>query len=284
MPRATEDSLCGGQEGCAVRLDSAAGRYGVNGERALDSIIAAAGQADSRDDLHAFCRRIADRIGARWYFFVQRVASASFVDPHSDLVDCYPAGLMSRYRDQDYILVDPVIRHCYQHVVPGYWNEIHADLPPGTPERALVKALREYGLLTGMTLPVHGLNGEISMLCLALDEEGPDVEARLRHHAADIMCLAAYLHEAAIRVLGRERQDAQMEPLTRREQECLMWCAEGKTSWETAQILGISERTIIFHLQNVTVKLGVSSRQQAVARATVCGIILPVIRNLPAPS
>ncbi|MGD8937457.1 MAG: helix-turn-helix transcriptional regulator, partial [Thiogranum sp.] len=49
----------------------------------------------------------------------------------------------------------------------------------------------------------------------------------------------------------------------------------GKTTWETSRILRISERTVTFHLQNVQGKLGVSNRQQAVARAVSLGIIEP---------
>jgi DNA-binding CsgD family transcriptional regulator len=63
--------------------------------------------------------------------------------------------------------------------------------------------------------------------------------------------------------------------LTPREQECLLWVTEGKTTWETSQILNISERTVTFHLQNTVDKLGVVNRQQAVARAVALGIIRP---------
>jgi len=63
--------------------------------------------------------------------------------------------------------------------------------------------------------------------------------------------------------------------LTQREKECLLWATEGKTTWETSRILRISERTVTFHLQNVQGKLGVSNRQQAVARAVSLGIIEP---------
>ena len=55
--------------------------------------------------------------------------------------------------------------------------------------------------------------------------------------------------------------------LTPRELECLQWAAEGKTSWEIGRLLRISERTAIFHLNNASRKLGVCSRQAAVARA-----------------
>ena len=33
-----------------------------------------------------------------------------------------------------------------------------------------------------------------------------------------------------------------------RELECIKWCAEGKTYWEIGKILGVSERTVNFHL------------------------------------
>ncbi|MEI8402415.1 MAG: helix-turn-helix domain-containing protein [Alcaligenaceae bacterium] len=55
--------------------------------------------------------------------------------------------------------------------------------------------------------------------------------------------------------------------LSERELECLEWVSFGKTSWETALILGVSERTINFHLLNACRKLNVYGRQAAVAVA-----------------
>ena len=55
--------------------------------------------------------------------------------------------------------------------------------------------------------------------------------------------------------------------LSERELECLEWVSFGKTSWETAIILGVSERTINFHLLNACRKLNVYGRQAAVALA-----------------
>ena len=55
--------------------------------------------------------------------------------------------------------------------------------------------------------------------------------------------------------------------LSERELECLEWVSLGKTSWETGLILGISERTINFHLLNAARKLNVYGRQAAVAIA-----------------
>jgi len=62
-------------------------------------------------------------------------------------------------------------------------------------------------------------------------------------------------------------------PLSRRELECLHWSALGKTSWETAIILGLSERTVNFHVRNACHKLRVHSRRAAIALALGCGMI-----------
>ncbi|HRL20601.1 helix-turn-helix transcriptional regulator [Alcaligenes sp. SDU_A2] len=58
-----------------------------------------------------------------------------------------------------------------------------------------------------------------------------------------------------------------MAHLTTREQSCLNWASHGKTSWEISIILGVTERTINFHLQNAYAKLGVYSRQAAITLA-----------------
>ena len=59
------------------------------------------------------------------------------------------------------------------------------------------------------------------------------------------------------------------EILSRREVECLQWLASGKTLLEAATILGISERTIRFHITNARERLGVSTTVQAIVAAAL---------------
>ncbi len=54
---------------------------------------------------------------------------------------------------------------------------------------------------------------------------------------------------------------------TRREADVLIWVAKGKTDWEIAQILSISERTVSKHLEQIYRKLGVNNRTSASALA-----------------
>ncbi|MEM1130181.1 MAG: LuxR C-terminal-related transcriptional regulator [Pseudomonadota bacterium] len=57
------------------------------------------------------------------------------------------------------------------------------------------------------------------------------------------------------------------DALSARETECLHWLSEGKTNWEIATILQISENTVRFHVKNIFRKLGISSRGAAAALA-----------------
>ena len=84
------------------------------------------------------------------------------------------------------------------------------------------------------------------------------------HHAAALM-LDAYLGLPGARADGVR--------LSAREGECLHWAAAGKTSWETACILGVRERTVNFHLGNAFTKLKVNNKQAAVAQAIKQGLL-----------
>jgi DNA-binding response OmpR family regulator len=63
--------------------------------------------------------------------------------------------------------------------------------------------------------------------------------------------------------------------LTDREIESLTWAARGKTSSEIATILGLTKRTVDFHIDNARLKLNASSRMHAAVKAAAGGLIEP---------
>src|SRR5436190_7242305 len=63
--------------------------------------------------------------------------------------------------------------------------------------------------------------------------------------------------------------------LNQREVETLTCVAPGKTSAEIAQILGLSKRTVDFHIDNARTKLGAATRTQAVIKAATGRLIEP---------
>lgn len=58
-----------------------------------------------------------------------------------------------------------------------------------------------------------------------------------------------------------------------REVETLTWAARGKTFGEIGMILGLSKRTVEFHLDNARRKLGVATRTQALIKAATGNLI-----------
>jgi DNA-binding NarL/FixJ family response regulator len=63
--------------------------------------------------------------------------------------------------------------------------------------------------------------------------------------------------------------------LNDREIEALTWVARGKTSAEVADLVGLSKRTIDFHLDNARLKLGAATRTEAAIKAAIGKLIEP---------
>ena len=70
-----------------------------------------------------------------------------------------------------------------------------------------------------------------------------------------------------------EGQESPLLPLSRREREVLSWLRHGKGNWEISRILGISERTVKFHVTSIMRKLNAVTRTQAVALAMELGVL-----------
>jgi LuxR family transcriptional regulator, quorum-sensing system regulator CviR len=90
--------------------------------------------------------------------------------------------------------------------------------------------------------------------------------------------LTPHLHLALVRALVTVPEftwltGAPHEALSERQKEILHWIDEGKTNWEIAQILGMTEKNVKYHIEQIFLKLKVTSRNKAVAKAMLLGIL-----------
>ena len=67
------------------------------------------------------------------------------------------------------------------------------------------------------------------------------------------------------RTTGKQTDVTNHPSLTSRECQVVCWVRKGKTNWEIGKILGIAERTVRFHMENIFCKLQVTSRMQVAA-------------------
>lgn len=188
----------------------------------------------------------------------------------------YPSDWVAHYFDHDYLHLDPVIGHCHSRTTPFIWPAGESRPSNADPRTLAVwrmfQEAAEFGLRSGVTAPVHGLG--CSWGLFSFSASTPFVRAELRERVPQLHLLTSYIHEAGHRFARGESLPATPH-LTTRELECLHWAASGKTSWEIGRVLSVSERTVVFHLQNAARKFGVTARQQAIARAIGLGLINP---------
>ncbi len=115
--------------------------------------------------------------------------------------------------------------------------------------------------LNSLLIPIAAVKPECAWLTLGLSGKVSQSEVAEK--------LGWYWHIIATYIYDTYRRltlsdDSQSVQLTPREIECTHWAAQGKTSWEISIILGISERTVNFHLTNSMQKTGSINRQQLV--------------------
>lgn len=155
--------------------------------------------------------------------------------------------------------------------VPYLW--FGTDPVAGGGEDGRCAWLDRFGIRYGVALMVEAIHPGSTAACLALGFGGDRVGPRrdretlqsLAHHGASLM-FDAYLRLPAVAPQGAAK-------LSSRERECLRWASVGKTSWETACILEVGERTVNFHLGNAFGKLKVNNKQAAVAQALLQGLL-----------
>ncbi len=237
-------------------------------------MIEAVRAAEDVDGIHRVCSRLCREVGFDHFIYGAQFP-VSLVRPRIVIISGYPAEWREHYDASGYLTADPTVHHCATRSTPVVWRDLAAAGRRRQKEARFWGEAGEYGLRSGVSFPIHGKSGEFGMLSLASTEPHFKMDAAIRRVLPIGQLLATYMHEASRAVFDQECLPIRYDGLTTRERECLLWTAEGKTAWEIGNILGISERTVVFHLKNVTEKLNVTNRAQAVARAVACGYIQP---------
>lgn len=130
------------------------------------------------------------------------------------------------------------------------------------------------GVRSGLLVPAEPLAPGDTAGCIMLGFAGWAASLPVRH---DLQFPVSVAHAASLGLDAylrlHHRPASPNVRLSPRESECLRWASVGKTSWETASILGVSERTVNFHLGNAFAKLNVNNKQAAVAQAILQDLI-----------
>jgi DNA-binding CsgD family transcriptional regulator len=116
-----------------------------------------------------------------------------------------------------------------------------------------------------LSIPLRPMIGETAIFFVASEMAAEDWEQKKKALQREFQVLATYFHQHILRIYGHDASNQIL--VSARELDCLKWVAAGKTAWEASVILGISERTVRFHLNAAREKLNCLTTTQAVAKA-----------------
>lgn len=220
---------------------------------------------DTLPDTVRKLRRIADEIGASHFatFLIVRRGDRRHLLP---CLDAHYPGISERSKILTALLGERFARRIASSTRPLWWSK--SDQPVILPaanrhfaERIEVPA----GSQSGIALPVAAEHGPEGAILLSGDRVSLNSDNLCDIHAR---CYALF------GVISRLRPPAGSSGpvISKRELECLMLTANGLTSDEIAEKLGLSVHTANQYLTNTARKLNAVNRMHAVAKALRLGL------------
>lgn len=168
------------------------------------------------------------------------------------------------YLAQGHAAYCPVIRAATSS--PSLWRELRQQPLPAR-ERRVFDELGEFAMREGHVIAVQTARRNPIAVSLA----------------GAVVALGSPVERAAVQLLsthygllGAKLTEPAHQPpisLSRRQRDILSWVREGKSSFDVGEILGISARTVDWHVLAACERLGVRTRVQAVVEAAIQGLI-----------
>ncbi|MBP2236135.1 LuxR family quorum-sensing system transcriptional regulator CciR [Sinorhizobium kostiense] len=180
----------------------------------------------------------------------------------------YPDEWQEHYVRTGYDSIDPIIKRSRKELGAFRWSEVYNGVSTTEAERRFFDEAATFGLKSGISVPLHGPGGGFSIMSFAR----PSCRELQNQTITYLQVAALHFHLRLARIVN-SRCIQKAPNLSLREQECLLWAARGKSSWDIGVILGISENTVNFHMKKVLRKLDVTSRTVAAIKAATLGII-----------
>jgi LuxR family quorum-sensing system transcriptional regulator SolR len=222
--------------------------------------------ADNADQLFALVTQATKQLGFDFCSYGLRLP-IPVSKPKILVLDNYPRGWMTHYQHSGYLQVDPTVVLGMTTNKLILWGDQTFAVAP-----ELWQDARSIGLNVGIAQPAWGPQGSFGLLSLSRESERLSA-AEVEEHRLQLLWIAQAAHASLHVFLSPSMIVAGAAALTARECEIIRWTADGKTAEEIASILGVSVRTITFHIQNVLVKLNSSNKIQATVKAVAMGLV-----------
>jgi LuxR family transcriptional regulator, activator of conjugal transfer of Ti plasmids len=225
---------------------------------------------DNAPAIERLLRRTLDQYGFPCFAYLSFAPRGD--DDDTLAMTTYPSAWAEQYCANRYDRIDPVIARSITTTLPFAWSADRFDAKLTKKQKWLLEQASEFGIQHGVTIPIHDRQGKVATLTIAACDSRSAFDARAEQCRHQLHLIAIYLH-AQLRNVTPAPISPLRPCLTQRERSCLQWAARGKSALDTAEIISVSRRTVVFHTENAKRKLGVATVQQAVAKGLMYDII-----------
>jgi DNA-binding CsgD family transcriptional regulator len=176
----------------------------------------------------------------------------------------FPSGYFETYVSEKWHRIDPIFAFALRAARPFRWKDAAPGLRLGRRQLEFLKDARRMGVRSGLIVPFDGPGGRREIVGFGERKSRRADPARLP--VLQAFCTQTWCRHAEL--TGRYHADAGSEhDLSGRELEILRWIKHGKSNAETSEIIGVTVKTVEFHLGNILRKLGAGNRTAAVVIA-----------------
>lgn len=181
----------------------------------------------------------------------------------------WPADWLAIYQQNNIFADDPVVAEARRRLTPFTWSDLERGGRLSRDAEAIFALGRSYGWADGLAVPIHGPAGYEGIVSMAAFSP---VALNAREYAL-LRATALAVHDRCREAEGFGKQSQPLVQLTGRELECMQWIAAGKSEKQVAGLLGISQPTVHFHIEQAKKKLKIRNRTEAIALLVLNGSI-----------
>jgi DNA-binding CsgD family transcriptional regulator len=180
----------------------------------------------------------------------------------------YSFQWQTRYFLKQYILIDPVLAHGSKAILPFDWEELPREDPA---IQAFFADAVSHGVgRNGISVPVRNRRGVYSVVSFTGNHSRADWEIFKKNNMVKLQLISVLIDSAASVNLKLSSPSVK---LSKREEQCLIWAARGKTYQDISDILNISFGSVKSYLDTARHKLNCANLTHAVGVAIATGVI-----------
>ena len=201
----------------------------------LDKLVDLAALQGDENVLKDALTHLANQAGFSGYAYL-------FIRPGHTIVSTnYPSDWRSIYFKRKFEAIDPIVNRAKSMKRVFTWSGEDERRHLSKEERAFFDRAADFGIRSGVTVPIRAANGSTSMFTLASDKSSIELERDIDPVAAAAAVGQLHTRMSLLPLTPTAQHPAWLDP---KEAAYLNWISVGKTKEEAADLEGVKYNSV----------------------------------------